>query len=408
MTANPPSQPTRHARLRPLETALIRSWPPPRWRDLTVVVGVSGGADSVALIRALHALRRWPSANEGSTGQLIIAHYNHGLRGESSDGDARFVRELASQLGLACEVGGWQASGEAPPAENGSRTINTSPPQPSDENRLRQRRLEFLLETAHRHGARYVALAHTANDQSETVLHRLIRGTGLTGLAGIPRVRRLSPATTLIRPMLAISRHQIVRYLKSLAQPFRHDHSNDDPRYTRNRLRHGLLPHLAAHYNPRILRVLARLSAQARAVESLVEPLAEALFDRVVRSSSPVETLIDTVPLRDQPEYLIAELFVRIWDVNRWPAQAMTAQHWRRLARRARLAGPLAEQPRNGTGAQSMRRSTLDLPGSVRVERLPNGQLRLTRGGSSSGIELEKPLLEAAPPDKTERPQARW
>ncbi|MFM7072008.1 MAG: tRNA lysidine(34) synthetase TilS [Planctomycetota bacterium] len=337
-----------------------------RWRDLTVVVGVSGGADSVALVRALHALRR---IQPRCAGQLVIAHYNHGLRGPSSDEDARFVQELAQQLGLACEVGG---SNFAPSPE-----VASQPPR--DENRLRQRRLDFLLETAHRHGARYVALAHTSNDQSETVLHRLIRGTGLTGLTGIPRVRRISAATTLIRPMLPISRAQVIRYLKSLRQPFRHDRSNDDPRYTRNRLRHELLPLLASQYNPRIGTAIARLAAQARAVESLVEPLAEALIERSVRQTSPTELVVDSAELRDQPDYLVAELFVRVWSRLGWPAQAMTAAHWRSLVRLARQTARDAELPFRQSRPSRDRQWRLDLPGLVHIQVNAQGEMRLAR-----------------------------
>jgi tRNA(Ile)-lysidine synthase len=336
---------------------------------LPVVVGVSGGADSVALVHALHALHRSPPRGAGS---LIVAHYNHGLRGESSDADAAFVRQLAEQLDLPFVGGG----------ADGSLPAELSP---RDENRLRQRRLDFLLATAHRWGARYVALAHTANDQSETVLHRILRGTGLTGLAGIPRVRRLSTATTLIRPLLSRSRSQILRYLKSLGQPFRHDHSNDDWRYTRNRLRHELLPHLASAYNPRIVAVLGRLAAQARAVEELIEPLVEALRERVERPVSPTETVLDAVPLRDQPDYLLAELFVGIWKRYGWPAQAMTATHWRRLVRFALQTGRRAEpcEPLGSVAAGKSRPSStsggiLTLPHRIRVESLATGQLRLT------------------------------
>lgn len=362
-------------RLRPFERALARSWPPSRWRELAIVVGVSGGPDSVALLLALSTLHR---STPLSTGPLIVAHYNHGLRGESSDADAVFVRQMAQRLDLTYAGGG---------AEVGA----TAPSGPRDESRLRQRRLDFLLATAHRYGARYVALAHTADDQSETVLHRILRGTGLTGLAGIPRVRRLSAATTLIRPMLSLTRRQVLRYLEVCQQPFRHDDSNDDRRYTRNRLRHDLLPHLAATYNPRIVRMLGRLAAQARAVEALLEPLAEALGERVERPVSPAEIVVEAAPLRDQPEYLLAELFVRIWNRQGWPLQAMSAAHWRRLVRFARQTALRDDRPgdlrgerrgaasSDGPSPSSGLSRTLALPGHVRVEALDRGQLRLTR-----------------------------
>lgn len=368
-----------HKRLRPFERALARSWPPSRWRELAIVVGVSGGPDSVALLLALNTLHR---STPQSTGPLIVAHFNHGLRGAASDADAVFVHQLAQRLDLTFAGGGAEVGAAAPSG-------------PQDESRLRQRRLDFLLATAHRHGARYVALAHTADDQSETVLHRILRGTGLTGLAGIPRARRLSAATTLIRPMLSQTRRQVLQYLEACQQPFRHDDSNDDRRYTRNRLRHDLLPHLAAAYNPRIVRLLGRLAAQARSVEALIEPLTEALWDRVERSVSPAEIVVEAAPLRDLPEYLVAELFVRIWNRQGWPQQAMSAAHWRRLVRLARRTarcgercgehrGELSGQRRggpssDGLGPSSGSSSTLALPGHVRVEAFDRGQLRLTR-----------------------------
>src|SRR5262245_32292513 len=206
-----------------LPAQLAAGWPPEAWRDVTILVAVSGGADSVALLHALAQLR---TAGEG---RLIVAHFNHRLRGAESDGDQAFVEELAARLGLAVVIG----------RRDGGTDER---PDAADEESLRESRYAFLRLESGVHGARYVATAHTADDQVETVLLNILRGTGLAGLAGIPRVRPLAEATTLIRPLLGVSRGEILGYLASLDQPFREDASNRNLEYTRNRVRHELLP----------------------------------------------------------------------------------------------------------------------------------------------------------------------
>ena len=152
---------------------------------MPVLVAVSGGADSVALLTALVRLQKPVES------VLIVGHYNHRWRGEESDEDARFVRELAKQYGIGFEL-------DCAPQTREKSTAN--------EASAREARYRFLQQTAERRGARYLATAHTADDQAETVLHRVLRGTGIAGLAGIPRTRVLSPAVTLIRPLLAYRR----------------------------------------------------------------------------------------------------------------------------------------------------------------------------------------------------------
>src|SRR5262245_53440501 len=147
---------------------LTPAWPPERWRDVTALVAVSGGADSVALLRALLEIRT------SGDGRLIVAHYNHRLRGAESDADQAFVESLASQLGLE------MITGSAPTLLQADTAEAT----------LRELRYSFLAQAANRAGARYIVTAHTADDQVETVLHNVLRGTGLAGLAGIPRVRQ--------------------------------------------------------------------------------------------------------------------------------------------------------------------------------------------------------------------------
>ena len=122
-------------------------------------------------------------------GQLVVGHYNHGWRGDESDQDAEFVEHLSRDLGVVF------VRADAPAAE-----------QPLSEEAARDARYEFLVQMAHRVGARFLVTAHTADDQIETVLHRIIRGSSVSGISGIPRTRQLSESLTLLRPLLPFRR----------------------------------------------------------------------------------------------------------------------------------------------------------------------------------------------------------
>ena len=143
----------------------------------------------------------------------------------------------------------------------------------------RRLRYRWLAKVAREAGAHWIATGHTADDQAETVLHRLLRGTGLQGLRGIAGRRKLEPGVSLVRPLLQTTRTEIIAYLEQLHQPFRQDSTNRDLSYTRNRIRLELLPYLAERYNPAVSIALARLAEQANeafqdeeaaAVQSLV------------------------------------------------------------------------------------------------------------------------------------------
>src|SRR5690606_29334038 len=154
---------------------------------------------------------------------LTVAHLDHGARPGSAD-DARFVAELASSLGLPFELGRW------------------SPERPGHfEADARQARYAWLEQVARRRGASAVAVAHTRDDQAETILHRIVRGTGLRGLAGMPARRRLSASVVLIRPLLGCSRADLRAYLAAIGQDVREDPTNTDTTRTRARIRHDLL-----------------------------------------------------------------------------------------------------------------------------------------------------------------------
>jgi tRNA(Ile)-lysidine synthase len=208
-----------------------------------VLVAVSGGPDSVALLHALTALR--PEYELG----LTVCHVHHGLRPEA-DRDAAFVEALAGRLG--CPV----------------RIVRVHVPLGggrSPEEAARRVRYAALTRLADETGARRVALGHTADDQAETVLMRLLQGAGPRGLAGIP-VRR----GRLVRPLLEVGRAAVEAYLAAQGLAAVEDATNRDPKFLRNRIRHELLPLLAAQVGPRVPEALRRVARASReAVESL-------------------------------------------------------------------------------------------------------------------------------------------
>jgi tRNA(Ile)-lysidine synthase len=292
---------------------LVAAWSPSQWSDLTVLVAVSGGADSVALLRALvESRRRGP-------GRIVVAHFHHGLRGKAAGDDARFTADLAQQLELPCELG--QADAGAFDRAGGDGV----------EAAARRARYEFLRQTAGRVGARYVATGHTADDQAETILQRILRGTGVAGLAGIPVVRLLSPELTIVRPILSVRRDEVLAYLAARDQPFCSDATNNEPRFTRNRIRHDLLPHLADHYNPAVIDALLRMGRLAGEAHGVIAALAAELADRCV---APVEhrgVRIDPVPLADQPDYVVREVLIAAWRSQGWTEQDMGLAEWEGL-----------------------------------------------------------------------------
>lgn len=297
-----------------VETHLAQVWPAAAWRDVTVVAAVSGGADSVALLRALHAIR------ERGPGRLCVAHFNHHLRGAESDADEAFVVELATRLGLECRVGHAPAEIVFSYAGQGPEAL------------ARGHRYDFFRRTADELGARYLVTAHTADDQAETILHRILRGTGIAGLAGIARARTLSAATTLIRPLLGLRRPDLEHYLAQCQQSYRGDSSNADPRFTRNRIRRELLPHLAQAYNANVVHALLRLGTLADEVQNIVDTLVEGLRTRCVVQATPGGVRFNLAPLAGQPRYLVRELLLSTWDRQGWPLQAMGFAQWDQLA----------------------------------------------------------------------------
>ena len=283
-----------------------------------------GGPDSVALLRALHALS--PST------RIVLGHFDHRLRGAESAADRQFVIELAKSFNLPLELG----AGEPQQIAAGKDGL---------ESEARAQRYTFLRNAAERLGARYVATGHTADDQIETVLHRILRGTGIAGLAGMPRVRALSPAVTLVRPILGCRRAEVLAYLEFLGQPFRLDSSNHEFGFTRNRLRHDLLPRMKRDYNPGVGDALLRLSQLAGESQAIIHLAVEALAERAVVVDLPPGAgdanptiQINCRVLSDQPRHLVRELLLHVWRRQNWAEQSMGMVEWDRLANLCTMA----------------------------------------------------------------------
>lgn len=239
-------------------------------------VAVSGGADSVALLHMLRDLD-WRLS-------ITVLHLNHGLRGEESDGDAEFVQELSERLGYRCRI-------------DRVRLANS---EGNLEQRARRARLSFFERMRCECGLDKVATAHTRSDQAETVLFRFLRGTGTGGLASILPVT----AEGLVRPLIEISRREVIGYLTAFGIAWREDRSNADPRFSRNRIRHQLLPQLEREWNPNLEQTLAHTAAAANDERLYWAARVEEVWERLARPHPRGVVLLGPEASREPPALL--------------------------------------------------------------------------------------------------------
>jgi len=230
-------------------------------RGDSIIVAVSGGADSVCLLKILYTLREY--LNIG----LTVAHFNHGLRPKEDEKETEFVAKLAKKLNLAliCDT---------------SNNI-TKVPGSSIEEKAREMRYQFFQKAINKNHAQKLALGHTMNDQAETVLMHFLRGTGLTGLSGIPPIRQ----NCFIRPLIDITRDEIHTYLKQNGESFIIDSSNLETRYLRNKIRLELLP-LLLDYQPKLVEHLGELAFLCRQETQFIDEEATKLLDIITFDSS--------------------------------------------------------------------------------------------------------------------------
>jgi tRNA(Ile)-lysidine synthase len=316
-----------------------------------VGVAVSGGADSVALLRLLERLRD----DLGIT--LAVVHFNHSLRATESEGDAEFVEQLARTRGFKIVTDREDVAAEA---QRQGRNL---------EDMARQLRYAFFERVVREGRATHIAVAHTADDQAETVLAHVIRGTGLTGLAGIYPV-----ADAVVRPLLGTRREELREYLRAIGQSWREDSTNRDTRRLRARIREQLLPLLARDFSPAITGHLKELARFAREEERFWEALVEDRFQALVCEENdalriPVKALLNPLELQAAARQLSTSvkcndslalrvlterLIRRLYQYVRGNRRELTAKHVEQVI-------DLASKPASG-------RST-ELPGGVIVQR---------------------------------------
>ncbi len=259
-----------------------------------IIVGVSGGPDSVALLHLLRHIA--PSLGL----ELHVAHLHHGIRGADADADLEFVAHLARDAGLPFVA----ESADVPALASEARLAL--------EETARRVRYAFLARAAQQAGAQLIAVGHNADDQAETVLMHLLRGAGPAGLRGMLPATRLRdyhllqeaaglpPELTIIRPLLASTRAEIEAYCSEEGLTTRLDRSNLDTTYFRNRLRHEVLPYLA-QINPRISERLRNLAEVVRADYGLLREFVNVAHDTLLIAAYPDAVVYDLLRWREQP-----------------------------------------------------------------------------------------------------------
>ena len=313
-----------------------------------VLVAVSGGPDSTALVALLHRLAPEMKLD------LHLAHLDHGWRGRASARDAEFVRRMAVRLGLPVTVGHlgprvWQA-GEGR--------------QSSREARARELRHRFLVETAREIGARKVALGHTRDDQAESFLLRLLRGSGARGLAGtFPVVDGF-----IIRPLIDTRRGDLLTYLKEKRLSYRIDATNRDLTLTRNRVRRKLLPLLEREFNPSIVETLAHAADLLRDEDNYLGDLAEEKYRQIV-SRRGDSVVLQARELQDLPVPVRRRILRLALAEVRGDLRRIALQH-------VEQSLSLLDGPRH--------RGRVSLPGGTAVD-VQGGQLRIVRQADAGG-----------------------
>ena len=238
-------------------------------KGATAIIGVSGGPDSTALTCILGDLQYEFGLH------LRIAHYNHHLH-RGANADQKCVEDLAKHLNLPLSVGHWKNPGSL---KKGSL-----------EDAARNRRMQFFKRIAQKNKARTVILAHTQNDLSETVLMRILRGTGLQGLQSILPVRKIQDII-LFRPLLNVKKKEILAFLEDKKIPYRIDPTNTQTKFFRNKVRLELLPLLAKEYNPNITHILTNLANNVVTDYAYLEEQTNKLFSRHTKYSKNRQSL---------------------------------------------------------------------------------------------------------------------
>jgi tRNA(Ile)-lysidine synthase len=335
-------------------------------------VAVSGGADSVALLLLLLELR------EKLGIVLSVLHFNHNLRGKASDADEKFVTQLAAKHGLAFHV------------ERANVSARAKREKANLEDTARRARYEFFERLRDEDSVDLIAVAHTSDDQAETVLAHILRGTGIAGLGGIHIQRK-----GVVRPLLGVRRQDLRAYLRQKNQRWREDTTNQDTKRMRARIRKKLLPLLEKQFNPGIVSHLSTLAELARRDETFLQALAGARCGALVRQSADLlsiqaaellRPLTGTVFNAENTEFEGSPIREAICTrMIRLLARGMRTRRGELTAQHVEAVLDLARSGENG--------KSLQLPGGLEVRRdgntllFVNGDQGATQGGERKPLE---------------------
>lgn len=356
--------------------------------DVRVVAAVSGGSDSVALLFLLREL--------AARGELILAalaHLNHQIRGDAAEADAGFCRALAARLDIPAIVG----DADVPVlAQRNNVSLEVA---------ARDARQQFYAEAMRTARAACVALAHTRDDQAETILLRLTRGTGTFGLAGMAPRRG-----HLVRPVLEVTRRELQDYLGSIGESWREDETNRDRAIPRNRVRHEVLPNLRA-INPNADAALARAGGLLRADAELLETLANAAYIQIVSAAADVPA----ERWRKRPAGDKDDVVVKAGELTRLPA-ALATRVARYALETANPDGSYGVEDARALCAFAAGDGVSTLPG-LRVERFGGNEVLLSRVHNVHGVHqvhavrgasVDFPELKLGIPGTVEAPFGGW
>ena len=326
-----------------------------------ILLAVSGGVDSVAMAGGLVRLTEAGVI----TVEFVIGHVNHNLRGSAADKDQEFVAALAKRLGLRLIT---RSVDVRRYATQNKLSIETA---------ARNLRAGALAEIANETGSKTIATAHHKNDNAETIVHRLLRGTGLRGLGGIWPKRDFPDGVTFVRPLLGVTRGQIIQYCTANSLDWRGDHTNDDVSFTRNRIRHLLLPVLKEECNGSLVEELASLSQNCRLLHRRVCAQADKVWPLVALVSQPGEVVLAGSVFCAQTEIIQAELLRRALAAIGSGEQNLKELHYR-------LVSELAQGP----GGR-----TVELPGGFLAQaQYEKITFTASKGNGRSGAGLQKKI----------------
>jgi len=302
-----------------------------------VLLAVSGGADSVCLLKALLDMRRQLGID------IVVGNVDHGLRGKESERDSAFVKRLSGKFGLGCV----------------HKKINVrsgGKKGASIEERARDERYAFFKEAAGANDCGVIATGHTMDDQAETVMMKVIYGSSLAGITGIPPVR-IEGDQRIIRPLIRVERREILAFLEKEGLGYVEDSTNRDVKFARNSIRHEILPFLEK-YNPRLKRSLVNLSDTLREDFFFLGPEKEKAVRKYAggEGSPPVGIKISDMIL--QPKALRKEIFKELFRRAGGNVKKLTYRHWMDMDYFLRAA---------------KKNKSLDFPGDIRVTRTVDG-----------------------------------